>query len=122
MTNDVKDFTIRWPDHPKYLSTKLVENDPIEVIAQKLEMILYTNKGEVLSEPGMGANLAYYLWSTSVPIEFIKVELQNQINKFIPELNNLDFTMDLQLYKGTDRDILYLNFTISDKNINFIFQ
>jgi hypothetical protein len=122
MVNDVKDFNIRFKEHPKYLSSKLIEIDPIEVIAQKLEMILYTNKGEILSEPGLGANLEYFLWSTSVPIEFIRIELISQIDKFIPELNDLEYTLDLELYKGTDKDILFINFKLSDKNINFIFQ
>ena len=122
MVSDVKDFNIRYPNHPKYVSTKLVEDDPMEVIAQKLEMILYTNKGEILSDPDLGADLEFYLWSTSVPIEFIKMELVSQINKFIPELNNMLYQLNLELYKGTDKDILYINFNLSDKNIQFIFQ
>lgn len=122
MTSDLKDFNIRFLGHPKYVSTKLVEDEPIEVITQKLEMILYTNKGEVLSDPDLGANLEYFLWSTSVPVDFIKTELISQINKFIPELNDLKYELNLELYKGVDKDILYINFKLSDKNIPFIFQ
>ena len=44
---DVKDLVIRYDGHPKYISNKIIEDDEIEVIVQKLEMILFTNKGEI---------------------------------------------------------------------------
>lgn len=122
MLNDVKDINLRYQGHPKYVSSKLEEDLPIEVITQKLEMILYTNKGEVLSDPDLGVNLEYYLWSTSVPMDFIKMEIASQVAKYIPELVSMGYSLDLQIYKGTERDILYININLSDKNINFIFQ
>jgi len=122
MLNDVKDINIRYQGHPKYQSTKLIEDLPIEVITQKLEMLLYTNKGEVLSDPDLGVNLEYYLWSTSVPMDFIKMEIAQQVAKYIPELVSMSYSLDLQIYKGTERDILYININLSDRNINFIFQ
>ena len=56
---DVKDLVIRYPGHPKYQEGRIVEDDEVEVIVQKLEMILFTNRGEVLGNPDIGANLEY---------------------------------------------------------------
>ena len=119
---DVKDLVIRYPGHPKYQSRRVVEDDEIEVIVQKLEMILFTNKGEVLGDIDIGVNLEYYLWQTKVTTGNLKVKVEEQISTYIPELTVLGYTLDILLYEGTIRDILYLNFVISGYNIDFVFE
>ena len=119
---DIKDLVIRYPGHPKYEEDRIVEDDEIEVIVQKLEMILFTNKGEVLGDVNIGANLEYYLWQTRITTGNLKNKIQEQIVTYIPELINLGYTLDLILYEGTLRDILYLNFVIQGYNIDFIFE
>lgn len=119
---DVKDLVIRYPGHPKYEPGRIVEDDEIEVIVQKLEMILFTNKGEVLGDVDMGANLEYYLWQTKVTTGNLKTKIDEQIAKYIPELIAIGYTLTLDLYEGILRDILYLNFVISGYNIVFIYE
>ena len=120
--NDVKDFIIRYPGHPKYVSDKIIEDDDIEVIVQKLEMILYTNKGDVLGDENMGANLEYYLWQTNVTTGTLKNIIDEQIQTYIPELLALGYNFDLYLYEGTVQDILRLDFIIKGYNIEFIYE
>jgi hypothetical protein len=119
---DVKDLVIRYPGHPKYEPGRIVEDDEVEVIVQKLEMILFTNKGEVLGNLDIGANLEYYLWQTRVTTGNLKNKVEEQIVLYIPELISLGYTFDVQLFEGTLRDILYLNFVIKGYNIDFIFE
>ena len=120
--NDVKDFTIRYPVHPKYTSDKIIEDDDVEVIVQKLEMILYTNKGDVLGDEDMGANLEYYLWQTNVTTDTLKKIVDEQIQTYIPELLAIGYNFDLYLYEGTLQDILRLDFLIKGYNIEFIYE
>jgi len=119
---DVKDLVIRYPGHPKYQSDRVIEDDEVEVIVQKLEMILFTNKGEVLGNIDIGANLEYYLWQTRVTTGNLKNKVEEQIASYIPELVAIGYTFDVQLFEGTLRDILYLNFVIKGYNIDFIFE
>lgn len=119
---DVKDLVIRYDGHPKYEYNRIVEDDELEVIVQKLEMVLFTNKGEVLGDNELGVNLEYYLWQTRVTSGNLKNKVEEQISKYIPELNSLGYTFDVVLYEGTVRDILYLNFIIKGYNIEFIFE
>ena len=119
---DVKDLVIRYPGHPKYEEGRIVEDDEIEVIVQKLEMILFTNKGEVLGNLDIGANLEYYLWQTRVTTGNLKNKVEEQIATYIPELIAIGYSFDIQLFEGTLRDILYLNFVIKGYNIDFIFE
>lgn len=119
---DVKDLVIRYPGHPKYEPGRIVEDDEIEVIVQKLEMILFTNKGEVLGDTEIGCNLEYYLWQTRITTGNLKSKVEEQIRTYIPELIALGYTLDVLLYEGTLRDILYLNFIIKGYNIDFVFE
>ncbi len=119
---DVKDLVIRYPGHPKYEPGRIIEDDEIEVIVQKLEMILFTNKGEVLGNLDIGANLEYYLWQTRVTTGNLKNKVEEQIATYIPELIAIGYSFDVQLFEGTLRDILYLNFVIKGYNIDFIFE
>lgn len=119
---DVKDLVIRYPGHPKYDPDRIVEDDEVEVIVQKLEMILFTNKGEVIGDLDIGCNLEYYLWQTKVTTSNLKNKVEEQIAIYIPELIRIGYTLDVVLYEGTLRDILYLNFIIKGYNIDFIFE
>jgi len=119
---DVKDLIIRYPGHPKYDSSRIIEDDEVEVIVQKLEMLLFTNKGEVLGDTNIGANLEYYLWQTRVTTGNLKSKVEEQISKYIPELIILGYTFDVSLYEGTLRDILYLNFVVKGYNVEFVFE
>lgn len=119
---DVKDLVIRYDGHPKYEKNRIVEDDEIEVIVQKLEMILFTNKGEVLGDIEIGCNLEYYLWKTRVTTGTLKSKVEEQIASYIPELSALGYLFNIDLYEGTLRDILYLNFVIKGYNVQFIFE
>jgi hypothetical protein len=119
-TANIKDFNIRGIEHPKYNSNRILEDRPIEFIVQKLENILFTNKGDVLGDPNFGANLEYYLWSTNVPSSKIQREIENQINIYLDELNRYDYEFNVELFEGTIRDILFVNFKIRDVEVDFV--
>jgi phage baseplate assembly protein W len=117
---DIRDFNIRGKNHPKYSSTRVMEDRTIEFIVQKLENLLFTNKGDVLGDPDFGANLEYYLWTTNVPVSKIENEINNQIVTYIPELNLMQYTLSVEIYEGTVRDILQINIKIKDTKVNFV--
>lgn len=119
---DYKDLNIRYNGHPKYSSNRIIEDRIIEVILQKLEMILFTRKGEVIGQPNLGCDLEFYLWSTNAPADKIRKYILDQIAEFIPELTSMTYTVDIELYQGTVRDIMYVNITIQNFSVSFIFQ
>ncbi len=52
---DVRDFYITWPGHDSYNDNEIIQSDPINVIVQKMEMILFTDKGDFVGDPNFGA-------------------------------------------------------------------
>ena len=121
---NVSDFVIRYKGHTRYNSSKIVEDDAIEVILQKLEMLLFTNKGEILGDSGnkFGGDIEYMLWSTALPNNIMKMRIIDQINNYIPELPIMGYTFDLKLYEGQYDDIMKLEFVINGYNINFVLE
>ena len=118
------DLVTRWQGHQKYKNDKFEETDILEVIVQKLEMILFTNKGEILGQESnsLGADLEYLLWETTVATDVLKGEITQQINQYIPELNIIGYDLSVDVFEGKWRDILELNFTIRGQNVNFLFR
>lgn len=119
MINDYRDMYIRWENHPKYNENEIIEDDYINMMVQKLEMLLFTNKGECFGDPGMGCNLEYYLWQTNIPGNMIQNNIESQISAYIPELNVVGYDLSIDLYQGVEKDKMFLNFVIKGYNINF---
>lgn len=119
--NDVKDLVIRYDDHPRYEVNKIVENDEVEVIVQKLEMILFTGENDVIGD-AVGIGLEYYLWQTRVSVSTLESKVRGQISRYIPELEQIGYSLSIDIFEGTYRDIMYLNFVIRGYNIDFIFE
>ena len=119
--SDFKSFYIKYPGHPGYNSNEVIVDNPTDVIVNKVEMILFTNKGEVYGQPDLGADLYRYLHETYVPTDFIEDQIRSQFNKFIPEMSETTYSLELTLLPGTFGDILYVDFTIDDRKVNAVF-
>jgi len=121
-TQDWKDLTIRWDGHQKYIYGKVTENDLIEVIVQKLEMILFTKSGEIYGQLTLGANIEYYLWETKINADIIKTKVKEQITEFVHELDLIGYDIDLKILPGSIQDIMEINIKIKGYNLFFIFD
>lgn len=119
MTFDFSDFYICYPGHPRFTDLKLIEDDIIRVIIQKYEMILFTNKGEVFCEPDFGGDLNKLLHETRLSAETIESDLNDQISKYIPELNSITYTLNVSFYEDPERYQEYMEifFQISEYEV-----
>lgn len=118
---DYKSLYIKYPGHPGYNPKKVVEDDAVGVIVNKVEMILFTNKGEVYGHPNLGADLYNYLHQTNVSAEFVKSEIEDQIRRYVPEITNLMYKLEVTILAGTLRDLMLIDFTLDGVKINAIF-
>jgi hypothetical protein len=113
---DFRDFYILYPGHPKYETSKLIEDDLIRIIVQKYEMIIFTNKGDVLGDPNFGASLEELLFETNVSKRFVEREITNQIIDYIPELFGIDFELKVEFVEDTNsfQNLLFIYFKLKD--------
>lgn len=116
---DFRDFYIKYKGHPKYVSAELIEDDVINVIIQKYEMILFTNKGEVLGEPDLGADLLMLLYETRVSSIYVERIIKSQISSYIPELDGMNYSLKAVFTQDSEnyQDILVIYFQIADYEV-----
>jgi hypothetical protein len=120
MNPDFKDFYIKGEKSLKYVVNKMIESDVINVVVQKLEMLLFTRTGEVYGQLEFGADLEFYLWQTDVSVKDLRGMIIGQISTYIPELDSMGYQLTVNVYEGTVQDILVLDFIIQGYNVEFI--
>jgi len=121
---DFSDFYIRYPGHPLFTDLQLIQDDLVLVIVQKVEMILFTNKGELLSDFDFGADLQRLLFETKVSADFVKKEIINQFQKYIPELDGITYDLNVTFSEHPTEffDMLFIDFKIKDYEVNAYFK
>jgi hypothetical protein len=114
------DFYIGYPGHPRYSSSEMIEDDLIRVVVQKYEMIIFTNKGDVLCEPDFGASLIELLHETRYDAPTIESDIKYQIDTYIQELNGANYTLTVEFFEDPDRyqEYMVVNFTFYDYQVN----
>ncbi len=113
------DFYIGYPGHPNFNDAELIEDDVVKVIVQKYEVIIFTNKGEVLGEPNLGANLLELLHETSLSGDSIKGELMAQIADYIPEIDQIGYELTVEFFNDPNnyQEYMVIMFTISGYDV-----
>lgn len=119
---DFKDFYIGYEGHPRFTINKIITDDIIRVIVQKYEMILFTNKGELFGNPDFGADLTKLLFETKISAQAVKAIIVSQINTYIPELQNTNYTLGVTFQQDPEnyQDVMIIDFTLADYEIKAI--
>lgn len=118
---DFTDLNIKYVGHPRYSDGQLVEDDVINVVVGKIEMILFTNKGDVLGDPNFGGDLELYLHQTKVSSEFVRKKLLEQFQEYIPELNRINYTIEISFSQNPDNpasDIMFIDINLDGVEIS----
>lgn len=122
MDSSFIDFYIRYKDHPKFRDTEIIEDDVVRVIIQKWEMILFTNKGDVLANPNLGSDLVELLHETRLSAEAIESDLIEQIREFIPEINDIEYSVVVDFFEHPEKheEYMTIDFTIAGYEVSAV--
>lgn len=109
------DFYIGYEGHPRFKNLELIEDDIVRVIIQKYEMVLFTNKGELLGDPNFGANLTELLHETRVSAEAVESDIRSQIADYIEELEGIDYELNIEFLEDPEnfQEVMIINFTVA---------
>lgn len=121
---DFSDFYIKYPGHPNYNSTELIEDEIVRVIVQKYEMILFTNKGDVLGDPNFGGDLNRLLHQTKVSGKYVEKDLNKQIAQYIPEITSIPYSLNISFEPNPNNfsDMMFIDFRIKEYEVNAYFS
>ena len=120
MAIDYRDFYIKYPENNNYSSDIILTETKTDMIINKIEMVLFTNKGEFIADADFGCNLEYYVRQTRVSAATIDGIIRDQFSKYIPELNSIGYTLNVSLMAGTIQDILIVDVSVADKAIQAV--
>ena len=113
------DFYIGYPGHPRFKNLELIEDDIVRVIIQKYEMVIFTNKGELLGDPNFGAGLTELLHETRISSEAVEADIRAQIADYIPELEGIDYDLTIEFVEDPEnfQEVMLVNFTVAGYEI-----
>jgi hypothetical protein len=114
------DFYIGYPGHPRYRTPDIIEDDVVRVIVQKYEVILFTNKGELLGDPNFGADLTILLHETRLSAETIEGNIKAQIADYIPEIDGLEYELTVEFLEDPERhqEVMVINFMLNGYQVD----
>ena len=102
----------RDPGDYGYKKDILETTDPIEICIGQLKMLLLTNKGEVLGDPGFGIGLDDLVFNLELSEVSIQKEINFQIQTYCTLFYDLGGYFKLEFFQGTLRDIANIYFFI----------
>lgn len=116
---DFTDFYVLYRGHPRYRNGEVIESEVVDVIVQKYEVMLFTNRGEVLGAPDFGANLLELLYQTKVSAMTVKDRIEEQIQDYIPELFQTNYSLEVVFVQDPEnfQDIMFVNLRFADRDV-----
>lgn len=106
------------PNNEKRYRDDVVElSNELDVIIQQVDLLLFTNKGDVLLLPDFGCNLEQYLFETSYNEAVIKSVIMNQINTFIYMRGTYKVDVDVSFIKWDFNVAMVVDLTINNKKV-----
>jgi hypothetical protein len=112
MSNDIY---IRNPDDPNYQSGKIEVYEDLEKFVQQIEMVLLTDRGEVLGEDKFGGNLETFIHTLNFNASRLEMVVSTQIRDFCTLASKFPYIVRASFYKGEIRDIGLLEIDINNK-------
>ena len=120
--NKIVDFYIKSAKH-KDFNNDIIENTSLaEIIVSKIQMILFTNKGEVMHDPNYGCDIPRLLWQTNITSEEIEEEITDQILQYIPEVKQYGYSCTFYILPGTVQDIGVIEINLNFTTVSAVFN
>jgi hypothetical protein len=106
------------PNSEKRYKDNVMElSNELDVIIQQVDMLLFTNQGDVLLLPDFGCNLEKYLFETSYNETVIKSVILNQIRKYIYLTGTYSVDVDVSFIKWDYNVAMVVDLTIDSKKV-----
>ncbi len=104
---------IKTNSDPNYDPNKVQSDTRIATLLAHLDVILFTRRGEIMGEPGLGCNLEDLVYSFSYNDTQIKNEIEEQLFRYVPLAQEMNVTVDVEFDTSSpDRDAIFININI----------
>ena len=90
---------------PGFVKDSVEVNDTVIILLQQIEMLLFTRQGEILGAEKAGINIEDLIYTLNANEGSIKNNIVNQIESYCPLARKHTVNVQVNFYKGTERDI-----------------
>lgn len=101
----------------RYRNDVMELSSELDVIIQQVDLLLFTNKGDVLLMPDFGCNLEQYLFETTYNESVIKSIIMEQINNYIYLKGTYSVDVDVSFIKWDFNVAMLVDLTINNKKV-----
>jgi hypothetical protein len=101
-------------DDPNYNPGQIEVHDEIIEFIQEIEMVLFTNRREVIGNKIFGSNLEDIIYSLNATNGEIETLIRTQITQYIPLSSRIPFTVNCKFMKGAVRDLAVVDVIIDN--------
>lgn len=101
----------------RYKENVMELSNELDVIIQQIDLLLFTNKGDVLMLPEFGCDLEKYLFETSYNESVIKSVIMTQINDFIYLKGTYTVDVDVSFIKWDFNVAMVVDLKINNKKV-----
>lgn len=114
----LKDIYAIPQEEPRYKDNVLEITGELDEIIQQVDMILFTNKGDVLCMPEFGCNLGRYLFETTFNEEHVKEIVMEQIRNYIYLDGSYNVDVDVKFVKWDFNVAMVVDLYINNKRLS----
>lgn len=109
------EFYIKSVDDPNFDKSKLQSESKVAQLVAQLEVLLFTNKGDVFGDPEFGCGLEELIFELSYNDTQILSEIMGQISKYCPLARELNTNVTVSYERGDDRDAILIDVLIDSQ-------
>ena len=99
-------------------TNNVILNTEAELIIQQIDILLDTDKGEVLGDPTYGSDYDKFLHELNVGNEYVQDYIYNHITDNV-DLFGWELTIEVQFMMGTANDIILVGIEISNNQESY---
>jgi hypothetical protein len=106
------------PEGEKRYKDNVMElTSELDVIIQQVDLLLFTNKGDVLMMPDFGCDLERFLFETSVNESVVKSTIMDQINKYIYLKGSYIVDVDVSFVQWENNVAMIVDLNINNRKV-----
>ena len=114
----LKDIYAIPEEEPRYKNNVLEISGELDEIIQQVDMILFTNKGDVLCMPEFGCNLGRYLFDTTFNEGHVKEIVMEQIRNYIYLDGTYNVDVDVNFIKWDYNVAMVVDLYVNNKRLS----
>tara|TARA_R110002060_G_scaffold57343_1_gene67588 strand:+ start:389 stop:757 length:369 start_codon:yes stop_codon:yes gene_type:complete len=116
--SELRDFYSRDEDAPNYQSKRLEVDDALDDLIIKIDMILFTRKGEVMGTPDFGANLDDLIFGLTFNEEQIREVIGEQVQEYcLSGDDGFNVDTEVTFFETETRNGAFVDIFVNDQRV-----